>query len=334
LRPQLLSRSASLMLVAVIASPSCTVTDVVDVRLSHGTERGISRGNLAHAQSSLVVDDDGQGTATDCSAGTSAFSSIQAAVNGAAPGDAIFICPGTYDEQVTVTTSDLTILGSGASLTILRPSAVSATTDLNSGVPMRPILLVDHATGVTVSDLKIDGSLADGGAPAGALCDFLNFGTYLGIYYRNSSGKVESTHVTNIRSATVCSRGFQSESNPAGASSVVLNENVFDNYGQIGISCVRPNTHCTVTGNTVRGRGPVDDEVQGGIVVRFNAAATFSGNVIQDHYFTPRHLPGLQGGVTAIAVGIFLVAVDPSTHPQLLRSNIFANNELNVQRIN
>ena len=312
LRQQLLSRTASLMFVAVIAliAPS-----------------------LAHAQSTLVVDDDGQGTATNCNAGTPAFNSIQAAVNAAAPGDTIFICPGTYDEQVEVTTSDLTILGSGASLTILRPSAVSATTDLNVGVPMRPILLVDHATGVTVSDLKIDGSLADGGAPAGANCDFLNFGTYLGIYYRNSSGKVEATHVTNMRSATVCTRGFFGQSNVAGASNVVLNGNLFDNYGEVGISCARPNTNCTVTGNTVRGRGPVDDEVQAGIQVRAAAAATISGNVITDHYFLPRRVDGPMGGIGAISVGIFLVAVDPSTHPHILRDNIFANNELDVQRV-
>lgn len=295
MRPQLLSSTGSLVFVAANASLSCTGIDVVDVRHPDGGGRGISRGILAYAPRTLVVDDDGQGTATDCSAGTSAFSSIQAAVNGAASGDAIFICPGTYEEQVSVTTNDLTIRGSGASQSIVRPHAVSATTDLNLGVPMRPILLVDHVTGVTVRDLKIDGSLVDGGAPAGALCDFRSFGAYLGIYYRNSSGKVESTHVTNIRSATVCSRGFQSESNSAGASNVVLNGNVFDNYGQTGISCVRLNTICTITGNTVRGRGPVDDEVQAGIAIRFNAVATFNGNVIQDHYFTPRHLPGPQG---------------------------------------
>jgi len=312
LRQQLLSRTASLMFLAVIAliAPS-----------------------LAHAQSTLVVDDDGQGTATNCNAGTPAFSSIQAAVNAAAPGDTIFICPGTYDEQVVVTTSNLTILGSGASLTILRPSAVSATTDLNVGVPMRPILLVDHATGVTVSDLKIDGGIADGGAPAvAATCDFPTIGAYVGIYYRNSSGKVEATHVTNMRSATVCTRGFFGQSNVAGASNVILNGNLFDNYGEVGIVCTRPNTNCTVTGNTVRGRGPVDDEIQSGIQVRL-AAATFSGNVITDHYFLPRRVEGPGGGSGAIAVGIFLVAVDPNTHPHILRDNIFANNELNVQRV-
>jgi hypothetical protein len=312
-RQQLLSQTASLMSVAVIA---------------------LIVPPLAYAQSTLVVDDDGQATATNCNAGTPAFNSIQAAVNAAAPGNTIFICPGTYDEQVEVTTSDLTILGAGASLTILRPSFVSPSTpSLTSGAPMRPILLVDHAAGVTVSDLKIDGSIADGGAPAvAAICNFPALGAYVGIYYRNSSGKVEATHVTNMRSATVCTRGFFGQSNVAGASEVVLNGNLFDSYGEVGLTCTGLNTNCTVTGNTVRGRGPVDDEIQSGIQVRL-ATATISGNVITDHYFLPLRLEGSGGGSAAIAVGIFLVAVDPDTHPHILRDNIFADNELDVQRV-
>src|SRR2546425_4040665 len=47
-----------------------------------------------------VVDVDGQATATDCNASSAAFNTIQAAVNDAAPGDIIQICPGIYNEQV------------------------------------------------------------------------------------------------------------------------------------------------------------------------------------------------------------------------------------------
>ena len=136
-----------------------------------------------------------------------------------------------------------------------------------------------------------------------------------------------------MRSATVCTRGFFGERDLAGASNVFLNGNLFDNYGEVGISCVRPNTTCNVIGNTVRGRGPVNDEIQAGITIRAAASATISGNVITDHYFLPRRLEGPMGGIAAIAVGIFLVAVDRTTHPHILRDNIFANNELNVQRI-
>ena len=76
----------------------------------------------ALAQTTWVVDDDGRATATDCNARAHAFKSVQEAVNAAAPGDTILICPGTYDEQVVVTKSNLTIRGAGAGLTVLRPT--------------------------------------------------------------------------------------------------------------------------------------------------------------------------------------------------------------------
>src|SRR5262245_11832489 len=76
----------------------------------------------------LVVDADGRGSATDCNALDVAFSSIQAAINVAVMGDTIFVCPGTYADQLVITKSDLTILGSGAGATVLRPSVVSKNT--------------------------------------------------------------------------------------------------------------------------------------------------------------------------------------------------------------
>jgi len=51
----------------------------------------------------LIVDDDG----AQCS--DAQFTSIQAAVDAAAPGDRILVCTGTYLEQVTVSTNDVRI---------------------------------------------------------------------------------------------------------------------------------------------------------------------------------------------------------------------------------
>ncbi|MEU6220565.1 right-handed parallel beta-helix repeat-containing protein [Streptomyces sp. NPDC047022] len=55
--------------------------------------------------STLIVDDDG----VQCP--TATFTTIQAAVNAASPGDTIQVCPGTYNEIVSVNTSDLTLVG-------------------------------------------------------------------------------------------------------------------------------------------------------------------------------------------------------------------------------
>lgn len=66
------------------------------------------------AATTLVVDDDGFGSAASCDAGTAAYSTIQSAVNAAAPGDTIIVCPGTYNESVAISTAGLKLLGAHA----------------------------------------------------------------------------------------------------------------------------------------------------------------------------------------------------------------------------
>ena len=269
----------------------------------------------------LLVDVDGLATATDCNGVSGAFTTIQAAVNAAAPGDTIQICPGNYNEQVVVTKSNLTIRGSGSGVTVLRPTAVvQNTTAIFSGAPVKPILLVDGAANITVASLTIDGGIADSGAAPLPPCPVAGF--YMGIYYRNSSGTINATHVTNMTSSTVCGLGIRAE-----AATVRATTNLLDRYGDAGISCAGPGTQCLVTGNTVRGLGPVDYHAQGGIDVRNQAGATISGNVITDHF-----LIGAKG-VQESSVGIFLSYAQPSSEPHLLQENVFANNQKNVQRL-
>lgn len=52
--------------------------------------------------------------------------SIQKAVNAARPGDTIVLSPGTYQESVRITVSDLTLRGSGAGSTLIVPGPASA----------------------------------------------------------------------------------------------------------------------------------------------------------------------------------------------------------------
>ena len=73
----------------------------------------------AQAQNTLVVDNDGQaggvaGCGTDAGYGT-----IQGAVDAAASGSTINVCPGTYVENVTVATPNLTITGVGDQLPVI-----------------------------------------------------------------------------------------------------------------------------------------------------------------------------------------------------------------------
>jgi hypothetical protein len=280
----------------------------------------------AHAQSILVVDQDGSGTANDCGAGIPAFSTgIQAAIDAASPGDVIFVCPGTYDEQLVVRTGNLTIRGAGAGSTVLRP-AVVVRNAVRPGttLPVAPIVLIDEVSGVTVTNLTVDGSAADSGMAIVPSCG--GAPVYAGLYYKNASGTVDTVRVTDIMSAAACPFAVLALTDQSGAgraANVVVKNSLVHHFGIAGILCAGQNTACTVTDSVVRGEGPVSDLVQLGVVIRAEARGSISRNVITDHFFL---------GAGASAVGIFMSSAHPSTNAQLLRSNVFADNQVNVTR--
>ena len=279
-------------------------------------------GTLAAA--TRVVDADGFGTATDCDAASPAFSSIQDAVNGAAPGDTIFICPGTYDEQVVLTTDNITIQGSGAGSTILKPTAVVVnSTGVLNPFPVAAIILFDGVVGGTVRDLTVDGSVADQGAGNFAC---LTVGYYSGLYYRNSSGTVDGTHITEIGSASRCTSAVNVASGFDSAASVVITDNLVDHYGNIGLNCGGPNSICNVTGNTFSGLGPIEDQIQAGMIFRLGAGGTILGNSIVNHFYTPAV------GMANFSVGVALFNAEPNLNPHLKQTNVFTGNQHDVQR--
>jgi hypothetical protein len=81
--------------------------------------------------STLVVDDDGFATATDCDdTSTPAYTSIQAAINAASDGDEIIVCPGTYAEQITIDKNGLTVRSFDGSAVDGTPDTVIAPGEL------------------------------------------------------------------------------------------------------------------------------------------------------------------------------------------------------------
>ena len=59
----------------------------------------------------LVVDDDGFASTTDCNALTPTFPTINLAIMAASPGQKIGVCPGVYNEMVSINKDNLTLLG-------------------------------------------------------------------------------------------------------------------------------------------------------------------------------------------------------------------------------
>src|SRR3989441_2515850 len=219
--------------------------------------------------------------------GTDSHLTIQDAVNHAEPGETVFVGTGTFPEQVVIT-EPLTLEGDGATLTAIKPISVTAnSTSLFSGAPIAAILLVDGTTGVAVSDLTIDGSIAAFNACSPG---------YVGIFYRAGSGAIQDTHVTHIHHplASGCQAvlGIFVQSGNGGPglnSNVTILGSMVDDYGKNGITANEPGTFVTVSGNTVMGRGKTfsGDAAQNGVQIGFGARGLVSGNTISMHDYDP-----------------------------------------------
>ncbi len=138
-----------------------------------------------------TVDDD----RGDCPAAQ--FTSVQAAVDAAAAGDTIAICPGTYREgpgtagsnAVSITKS-LTLKGAGANLVSIRPKdstsqLIEANQDIRNGVG--DVVAVSGGAALPVT-VNISGVTVDGG---GAFVE-------AGIVYLDAQGTIHRSRVTNV----------------------------------------------------------------------------------------------------------------------------------------
>jgi nitrous oxidase accessory protein NosD len=84
-----------------------------------------------------------------------AFPSIEAAVSAAVPTETIYVCAGTYDEDVTIMTSDLTLLGAEYGVDPTTPSGPESVIDDANG----PVQI--EADSDTINGFTIQGAVND-----------------------------------------------------------------------------------------------------------------------------------------------------------------------------
>jgi len=85
----------------------------------------------AAAPRTLIVAADGHARDGNCAASNTAYSTIQAAINGAHAGDTIKVCPGDYTENLVIGTDDLSIVSTGPwTARIWRPTSLPGLTPL------------------------------------------------------------------------------------------------------------------------------------------------------------------------------------------------------------
>jgi TusA-related sulfurtransferase len=252
------------------------------------------------AQTTLFVDDDG----AQC---PGAFSTIQAAVNAAAPGDTIHVCNGRYRESVDIQKS--LILEGDVDTVVTTPGPVTSNTT---------IITVRNTTNVEIRNLVIgfpydlaaqtpsgqpDLSVETNGPAAPGI-------QFRGIVYSNATGSVHDVNVARIRGA-IDANGVPDPDMAtqdsrsvvvAGGSSVEIFNLTTTDYGNVGITVTDSGTSARIESVQIEGFGNQLAEsqlvVQRGIEVRNGASAVILGNGLENNWHT--------GAQTRVAADIAL----------------------------
>lgn len=212
------------------------------------------------------------------------FATIQAAVNAAAPGDAVNVGPGTFTEQVVIN-KDLDLHGAGPSATVVKaPAALAPYGErVSDSAPLAAIVRVGNHAKVHLSGLGITGPVP---------CTSVDEG--IGVV-EDANLDVSDTRVSDLVAAGCAaeaygmvfgvSRGYAINGVPGGTSATGhVSHVVIDTFQSAGIIVVGPfgrsPSRVTLSDNTVVGGAPVAPADQIGIWVRLNAVGQVTGNTI------------------------------------------------------
>lgn len=217
------------------------------------------------------------------------FDTIGAAVDAVPSASTIYVCPGTYPEQVSIVGKQISLVGvqsATATPTITPPAGglVANATSLTSGNPIAAQILIQSAPGLSnISNLSVDGS---GNNVTGCLPNVM------GIYYQNSSGAVNHVATRNQLldpSDQGCQNGLGIfvQSGNGGTSTVTVSASSVHSYQKNGITGNEPGTTITVTGNTVVGLGPTTGAAENGIQIGFGATGKIQNNTTLDDIWAP-----------------------------------------------
>lgn len=278
---------------------------------------------------------------TACQSGMATFNSISAAVAGVVAGSTIYICPGTYAEQVVIK-ERLTLIGvsgngqAGSSATgqnnpvVVSPAngVVINSADLFNGQPTAAQILVQTPSGslatpilVSISNITVDGS---NNQLSGCGTDLV------GIYYQNASGTVNHV-VARFQELDAADFGCQdgqgiyveSGYGSGGKAVVTVENSSVHDYDKNGITLDGSGTTGTISSNYVVGIGATPAIAQNGIQVSDGANVKVYGNTVTDDVYVN---PPDCGNACFSATGILLYdSGGTSAKPMTVSSNIVSN---------
>jgi parallel beta-helix repeat protein len=258
-----------------------------------------------------------------CEPNKTSFPKIQQALNATPPGATIDVCPGLYPEQIlvyqAVTLKGIAFGGQGAAIiSVPNGGLVQNATSLATGAAIAAQILVQSATGVTITNITVDGANngINGCGP-----------DPIGIYYQNSSGTISHDSILNEvlgAGLTGCQAGLGIfvQSGNAGSSTVTITNNHVANFQKNGITGNEVGTSVTITANDVIGQGPTNGAAENSIQIGFGAAGTVTGNTVGSDVWAPDVF-----GDTGDAAAGLLVYASPNV---TIKSNNVSNTQYGI----
>ncbi len=215
---------------------------------------------------------------TDYVFGYDAFGSIQNGVN-AVTGSTVTVLAGTYVEQVHITLSGLELVGAGVGSTTIQ-SPVTLTDFFVTGTNDNyPVIFVDGATGVNISDLTVDGDNQGD----------TNY-RFSGIAYWNGGGAITDVEVINIMNATFSGAqhgvGVYAYNDTGGPYTLALNGVVVDDFQKTAVALSGDGLTVDLDDVTTTGEGPTSVTAQNGIQVGYGAVGNLDNCQINDVAYT------------------------------------------------
>jgi uncharacterized repeat protein (TIGR01451 family) len=206
-----------------------------------------------------------------CQNGTGNFTTIQAAVNAASPGDTIRVCDGVYVEQVLIDENLTLEADTARAAEIKAPPLMVPGPGLDPSNPDSYAIVTINGANVTIRGFTIAGP---GGAENGATNERVGTGVNV---IGGGAVTLTNNHITDIRDEPIS--GDQTGVAVAGGN-VTATGNTIDNYQKNGFSVKAPGV-ADIQNNTVdAGPRTPGAAAPNGIQVSHGASGIVKGNVV------------------------------------------------------
>jgi parallel beta-helix repeat protein len=197
----------------------------------------------------------------------------------------------TSPAGITISEPNITIQRKGSGVVTIEPTTTESAASVEDTTPQN--VLVNVAPGVTgakLSKLTINGINAQNSFTPGSQ-------DFVGVFFGNSSGTLSSVNVLNVQQPAA-NFGDQPGANgdvyvvsctsscPSTTGTATMTAVKATAYDKTGIVCSGAATTCTISGSTVTGSGPLNDQAQNGIEDDFGAKATITSTTVSGDSYT------------------------------------------------